>query len=78
MRPGLRADNPDSKVGDIVKKLKEMWSKAEPEDKAVYEAEAQKDKERYDKVRVQLKYPFPDFHENLLEFNRLGIFMKHL
>lgn len=42
--------NPEYGVGDIAKELGRRWSDAEPETKAKYEAMAEKDKARYEKV----------------------------
>lgn len=42
--------NPEYGVGDIAKELGRRWSDADPETKGRYEAMAEKDKARYEKV----------------------------
>lgn len=43
--------NPEYGVGDIAKELGRRWSDVEPEVKSKYEAMAEQDKARYDRVR---------------------------
>lgn len=49
-RPKVKADHPGISIGDIAKKLGEMWSKQSPKDKAPFEQKAMKLKEKYEKV----------------------------
>lgn len=42
--------NPEYGVGDIAKELGKKWSDADPETKSKYEAMAEKDKARYERV----------------------------
>lgn len=49
-RSKIKEDNPGISIGDIAKKLGELWSKQSPKDKAPYEAKAAKLKEKYEKV----------------------------
>lgn len=44
--------NPEFGVGDIAKELGKKWSDADPETKSKYEAMAEKDKARYEKVCI--------------------------
>ncbi|CAJ1053938.1 high mobility group protein B2a [Xyrichtys novacula] len=48
-RPKIKEDNPGIAIGDIAKKLGELWSKQSDKDKAPYAAKAAKLKEKYDK-----------------------------
>lgn len=50
--------NPEYGVGDIAKELGKKWSDADPETKSKYEAMAEKDKARYERVT----YPFVETH----------------
>lgn len=43
--------NPEYGVGEISKELGKKWSDADPETKSKYEAMAEKDKARYERVR---------------------------
>lgn len=52
-RPKIKEDNPGISIGEIAKKLGELWSKQSPKDKAPYEARAAKLKEKYEKVLVE-------------------------
>lgn len=52
-RPKIKEDNPGISIGDIAKKLGELWSTQTPKDKAPYEAKAAKLKEKYEKVFFQ-------------------------
>lgn len=49
-RPKIKEDHPGISIGDIAKKLGELWSTQTPKDKAPYEAKAAKLKEKYEKV----------------------------
>ncbi|KAM3843018.1 high mobility group protein B2-like [Diretmus argenteus] len=48
-RPKIKGEHPGISIGDIAKKLGELWSKQGPKDKAPYEAKAAKLKEKYEK-----------------------------
>lgn len=48
----MKGDNPGISIGDIAKKLGEMWSKLSPKEKSPYEQKAMKLKEKYEKVKV--------------------------
>ncbi|XP_061685736.1 high mobility group protein B2a isoform X2 [Syngnathoides biaculeatus] len=47
-RPRIKEENPGISIGDIAKKLGELWSTQGPKDKAPYEAKAAKLKEKYE------------------------------
>lgn len=49
-RPRIKEENPGISIGDIAKKLGELWSTQSSKDKAPYEAKAGKLKEKYEKV----------------------------
>ena len=49
-RPRIKEENPGISIGDIAKKLGELWSTQGSKDKAPYEAKAAKLKEKYEKV----------------------------
>ena len=48
--------NPEFGVGDIAKELGKKWSDADPETKSKYEAMAEQDKARYERVRSHTDY----------------------
>ncbi|XP_012708548.1 high mobility group protein B2 [Fundulus heteroclitus] len=48
-RPRIKAENPGISIGDIAKKLGELWATQGAKDKAPYEAKAAKLKEKYEK-----------------------------
>uniref|UniRef100_A0A3P9IM38 High mobility group box 2a n=1 Tax=Oryzias latipes TaxID=8090 RepID=A0A3P9IM38_ORYLA len=48
-RPKIKEDNPGISIGDIAKKLGELWATQSAKDKAPYEAKAAKLKEKYEK-----------------------------
>ena len=48
--------NPEYGVGDIAKELGKKWSDADPETKSKYEAMAEKDKARYERVSKQFLF----------------------
>jgi len=51
--------NPEYGVGDIAKELGKKWSDADPETKSKYEAMAEKDKARYERVTyLNLAQPY--------------------
>ena len=47
----MKALNPSLSVGEIAKELGDRWNHTAPEGKQTYEEAAQRDKERYEKVR---------------------------
>jgi high mobility group protein B1 len=49
-RNKVKAANPEYGVGDIAKELGRKWSDCDPETKGKYEAMADKDKQRYERV----------------------------
>ncbi|GFG32165.1 hypothetical protein Cfor_09695 [Coptotermes formosanus] len=51
-RSKVKALNPEFGVGDIAKELGRRWSDVDPELKSKYEAMAEKDKARYDRVSL--------------------------
>ena len=51
-RPAIKGDHPGISIGDIAKKLGELWSKQSHKDKIPFEAKAAKFKEKYEKVNV--------------------------
>lgn len=50
-RTKVKALNPEYGVGDIAKQLGKKWSDVEPSTKSKYEAMAENDKKRYERVR---------------------------
>jgi len=48
-RPRIKEENPGIAIGDIAKKLGELWSKQTDKDKAPFAAKASKLKEKYEK-----------------------------
>lgn len=60
-RGQVKANNPDYGVGDIAKELGRKWADAEPHVKQKYEAMAEKDKARYERVNIiSFKNNIPD------------------
>lgn len=57
-RPKVRAANPDMGVGEVAKQLGAAWSSTPPEVRAKYEAMAENDKARYERVCFVLYFPF--------------------
>uniref|UniRef100_A0A8C2HDG1 High mobility group protein B2 n=1 Tax=Cyprinus carpio TaxID=7962 RepID=A0A8C2HDG1_CYPCA len=53
-RPKIKGENPGLSIGDIAKKLGEMWNSLSAEVKQPYEKKAAKLKEKYDKVKFLL------------------------
>lgn len=49
-RSKVKAVNPEYGVGDIAKELGKKWSDVEPATKSKYEAMAENDKKRYERV----------------------------
>ena len=54
-RPKLREQTPSATVGDMAKQLGAAWKIMTPEQKAPYEAQAKKDRERYEVEMVQYR-----------------------
>lgn len=50
-RPKVKGESPGLSIGDVAKKLGEMWNSTSAEDKQPYEKKAAKLKEKYEKVR---------------------------
>lgn len=50
-RPKVKGENPGLTIGDVAKKLGEMWNSTAAEDKQPYEKKASKLKEKYEKVQ---------------------------
>lgn len=50
-RPKVKSESPGLSIGDVAKKLGEMWNSTATEDKQPYEKTAAKLKEKYKKVR---------------------------
>ncbi|KAM9362530.1 high mobility group protein B2a [Symphorus nematophorus] len=48
-RPRIKEENPGISIGEIAKKLGELWATQSPKDKAPYAAKAAKLKEKYEK-----------------------------
>lgn len=48
-RPKIKEEHPGISIGDIAKKLGEKWATLTPKEKAPYEAQAAKLKEKYEK-----------------------------
>ncbi|KAG7471236.1 hypothetical protein MATL_G00122330 [Megalops atlanticus] len=48
-RPKIKGENPGMSIGDVAKKLGEMWNSTSAADKQPYEKKAAKLKEKYDK-----------------------------
>lgn len=55
-RTKVKALNPEYGVGDIAKELGRKWSDCVPETKSKYEAMADKDKQRYERVSIHYLY----------------------
>ena len=49
IRPGIREENPDMKVTQVMCLIAEKWRELEEEDKKPYEEQAAKDRKRYEK-----------------------------
>lgn len=60
--------NPEYGVGDIAKELGKRWSDAGPELKGKYEAMAEKDKARYE--RVSIRWPLKSRSMNFYFLNK--------
>lgn len=53
-RPRIKEENPGISIGDIAKKLGELWAQQSLKDKAPYASKAAKLKEKYEKVSTRL------------------------
>ncbi|XP_063060671.1 uncharacterized protein LOC134453849 [Engraulis encrasicolus] len=53
-RPKVKAETPGLSIGDVAKRLGEMWNKQSSEDKQPYEKKAAKLKEKYEKVLLRI------------------------
>lgn len=60
-RGNVKMRNPEYGVGDIAKELGKKWSDADPETKSKYEAMAEKDKARYERVSIFYVFCFDYF-----------------
>lgn len=49
----MKGESPGLSIGDVAKRLGEMWNGTAAEDKQPYEKKAAKLKEKYEKVRVK-------------------------
>jgi len=53
VRPGIREENPDMKVTQVMCLIAEKWRELEDEDKKPFEEQAAKDRKRYEKEMKQ-------------------------
>lgn len=53
-RPKVKGESPGLSIGDVAKRLGEMWNGTAAEDKQPYEKKAAKLKEKYEKVNKTL------------------------
>jgi len=51
-RPKIKGEHPGLSIGDVAKKLGEMWNNTAADDKQPYEKKAAKLKEKYEKVML--------------------------
>lgn len=51
-RPKVKGEHPGLTIGEVAKKLGELWNNTNSEDKQPYEKKASKLKEKYEKVRT--------------------------
>merc|ERR1712018_77679 len=65
-RPKVRAANPNFAVGDIAKELGRRWADANPKTKSIYEAKAEKDRERYMNAKVEFQQTLKDEKNGLI------------
>merc|ERR1712243_230014 len=49
VRPGIREENPDMKITEVMSLIGQQWRELEEEDKKPYEEQAAKDRKRYEK-----------------------------
>ena len=61
-RPKIKGETPGLTIGDVAKKLGEMWNNTASEDKVPYEKKASKLKEKYEKVSTTRHTSGPDSH----------------
>lgn len=59
-RPTVRGEYPSLTIGDIAKKLAEMWSKQSPKDRTPYEQKAAALRQKYETVSVHIRYGDPE------------------
>merc|ERR1712018_897597 len=59
-RPKVRASHPNYAVGDIAKELGRRWADANPKTKSIYEAKAEKDRERYIHAKQEFQQKLKD------------------
>ena len=57
-RPKVKSESPGLSIGDVAKKLGEMWNSTSGEDKQPYEKKAAKLKEKYEKVKKPTSFVF--------------------
>jgi len=55
-RAAIKAANPEYGIGDVAKKLGKMWAEIDEKTKGKYQAMAEKDKARYEKVTKSQNY----------------------
>lgn len=53
-RPTVKGEYPSLTIGDIAKKLAEMWGKQSPKDRTPYEQKAAALRQKYEKVNLHL------------------------
>lgn len=66
-RPKVKEETPGLSIGDVAKKLGEMWNKTSAEEKQPYEKKAAKLKEKYEKV-----FFFSPVNKNIFKSVLLG------
>lgn len=54
-RPKIKGEHPGLSIGDVAKKLGEMWNNTAADDKQPYEKKAAKLKEKYEKVTLTFR-----------------------
>lgn len=57
-RPKVKGLNPEYGVGDVAKELGKQWAETPPDVKKKYEAMAERDKARYERVSIHRSSPF--------------------
>lgn len=58
-RPKIKSTNPGISIGDVAKKLGEMWNNLSDGEKQPYNNKAAKLKEKYEKVRLAFSLSLP-------------------
>lgn len=56
----MKAETPGLSIGDVAKRMGEMWNKISSEEKQPYEKKAAKLKEKYEKVGIRHWHLCPD------------------